>query len=234
MLTKRKKVLTGFKPQIRSRHPSHNVLRGTLGYFPVRSVIRLGSTTELEDGKRRIEINTPEAINNSSSKLRMKRCFAQADVKTANWYTYTAPFFYSEGNKKDGTLAVQGLKFPIIAKGIFGSRGNANTKLDTAAALTSFLKGKDTANYIFEEFFDGSREYRFHISTNGVFLTWRKLRRNDTPNNQRWFFNNQNCNWVSEQHALYNKPSTYNEIVRECVKALNSVGLDIGKHNLPM
>lgn len=66
------------------------------------------------------------------------------------------------------------------------------------------------------------------MSELGVFLTWRKLRRNDTPEEQRWFFNNQTCNWVSEQHELYNKPKTYDKICDECLKALNSVGLQIG------
>lgn len=211
----------GFLPQIRSRHPSHNVLRGTFGRFPVRSVIRLGSTTEMpKDGNRRIEINSIQAINNSASKLRMKRCFRDANIKTADWIEGSA-----------GTQSVIAWckdKYPIVAKGIFGSRGRANTKIDTLQQLQAFLNGKDLNNYIFEAFFDGSREYRFHISTEGVFLTWRKLRRNETPNNERWFFNNQNCNWVSEKHELYNKPATYDQIAKECVKALNAVGLDIG------
>lgn len=233
MINKLKKkaiVRNGFVPNIRSRHPSHNVLRGTLGRFPVRSVVRLGSTTQLtNDGKKRIEINSIKAISNSSSKLKMKRCFTENNVKTAVWYTYEAKSFIKhEHNKINISVDISNLNYPIIVKGIFGSRGKANTKLDTQQALAQWLKGKDTNNYIFEEFFDGSREYRFHVSTLGVFLTWRKLRRNDTPDNQRWFFNNQNCNWVSEQHELYNKPATYNEICKECLKALNSVGLDLG------
>jgi len=220
----------GFVTQIRSRHPSHNVLRGVLGRFPVRSVVRLGSTTEMaNDGLKRIEINSVKAISNSSSKLKMKQCFAKAGVATATWYTYDRGAWFLNGyNEGSYEKQLKDLKFPIIAKGIFGSRGQANTKIDTAAALTTWLKGKDTSGYIFEEFFDGSREYRFHISTLGVFLTWRKLRRNDTPDNQRWFFNNQNCNWVSEQHELYNRPATYQQIADECVKALNACGLDIG------
>lgn len=233
---KANKVLTGFTPQVRSRHPSHSVFRGTLGYFPVRSVIRLGSTTELaNDGKRRIEINTPKAIGNSASKLKMKNCFRDNDVKTAVWYTYAGNpngvnlFLLSgkAGANKTG-VQISNLNYPIIAKGIFGSRGRANTKLDTQQALTQWLKGKDTSNYIFEEYFDGSREYRFHVSTLGVFLTWRKLRRNDTPDDQRWFFNNQTCNWVGEDNELYNKPATYKQICDECLKALNAVGLDVG------
>jgi glutathione synthase/RimK-type ligase-like ATP-grasp enzyme len=224
----KKKIFTKFFTQVRSRHPSHSVLRRAIGPFSVRSVIRLGSTTELEDGIKRIEINSVEGIRNSSSKLRMKRCFAQANVKTANWYTYNGTDFISTNKNEKAVFTINELRYPIIAKGIFGSRGQANTKLDSPQALTTWLKGKNTGGYIFEEFFDSSREYRFHISTDGVFLTWRKLRKNDTPDNQRWFFNNQNCNWVSEQHELYNRPATYNEIAKECLKALKSVGLDIG------
>lgn len=214
-----KKELTMFTPMILSRHPSHNVLRKALPKMNTRSVVRFGSTTELNDGKRRIEINSVEAVRNSASKLRMKQCFTTYKIETAHWRAGT-----SEKDIKEWCAK----RYPIIAKGIFGSRGQANTKIDTPQQLENWFKGKILNNYIFEEFFDGTREYRFHISTNGVFLTWRKLRRNDTPTNQRWFFNNSNCNWVSEKHELYNKPITYNQIAEECVKALNAVGLDIG------
>ncbi len=210
-----------FWPSILSRHPSHNVLRRALPKMNVRSVIRLGSETVLNDGKRRIEVNSVEAVRNSASKLRMKQRFTEAGVRTADWIP---------GNR--GTNAVTQWcadKFPIIAKGIFGSRGRANTKIDTPAQLMTFINGhRDLGGYIFEAFFDGAREYRFHITRDGAFLTWRKLRRNDTPDNQRWFFNNSNCNWVGEDNELYNRPTTYNQIAQECVKALNAVGLDIG------
>ena len=212
------KTRTGFAPQVRSRHPTHRVFRGTLGSFPVRSVIRLGSTTQLNDGIKRIEINTVDGINNSASKLRMKKCFTQGNVRTAEWIQAT------QNDAKQWCSK----RYPIVAKSLFGSRGRGNTKIDNSAQLDSWIKGKNLSDYIFEQFFDGSREYRFHVSTLGVFLTWRKLRRNDTPDNQRWFFNNQNCNWVNEQHELYNRPATYDQICAECLKALKSVGLDVG------
>lgn len=223
---KKLKTRIGYLPSIRSRHPSHRVFRGTLGYFPRRSVIRLGSTTQLNDGVNRVEINSVDSINNSASKLRMKRCFRNGNVKTAEWI---------EGNAgNQAIIAWAKDKFPVIAKGIFGSRGQANTKIDTPQNLQSFLNSRSSKDYVFEKFFDGSREYRFHVSTLGVFLTWRKLRRNNTPENQRWFFNNENCNWVSEQHELYNRPSTYNQVCTECLKALNSVGLDVGACDVRM
>jgi D-alanine-D-alanine ligase-like ATP-grasp enzyme len=223
------KKTKGFFAKILSRHGTHNVFRLSIGKFSVKSVIRLGSTTVLPDDNTRIQINTPQAVMNSSSKLLMKQCFRQANVKTANWYIYDrGAFFLYDYDEGSYEKSVNELKYPIIAKSHYGSRGLGNTKLDTLEQLKSWLIGKNTDNYIFEEYFNGSREYRFHVSIEGVFLTWRKLRRNDTPNEQRWFFNNQTCNWVSEQHELYNKPKTYDEICNECLKALNSVGLDIG------
>lgn len=215
-----KKEPTMFWPSILSRHPSHNVLRKALPKMSVRSVIRFGSETTINDGKKRIEINTVEAVRNSASKLRMKQKFTEAGVKTAEWI---------DGNSgKDSVIKWCSDKYPVIAKGIFGSRGRANTKIDNLEQLKTFLNNKNIHNYIFEAFFDGVREYRFHVTEDGVFLTWRKLRRNDTPDNQRWFFNNSNCNWVSEKHELYNRPKTYDLIAKECVKALNAVGLNIG------
>lgn len=217
-----------YYPMILSRHSTHNVLRKALEKLPKKSVIRLGSTTVLPDDNIRIHINKIEAIKNSSSKLRMKQCFTNAGIKTTDWWITKDGKTFSSLELAEKSKNINNLPYPIIAKGIFGSRGKANTKLDDSKQLENWLRNKNLDNYIFEAFFDGTREYRFHISNNGVFLTWRKLRRNDTPKNQRWFFNNQNCNWVSEKHELYNKPTSYNKIGEECVKALKAVGLDIG------
>lgn len=57
---------------------------------------------------------------------------------------------------------------------------------------------------------------------------WRKLRRNDTPTNQKWFFNNQNCNWVGEDNHLFDMPVNIETIKEECIKALETIGLTIG------
>ena len=88
--TSRVKTPTLFRPMILSRHPSHKCLRANTKNLPLsryRSVIRLGSTTEVQDtianGGRRIEINSVQSIRNSSSKLLMKQCFERAGVKTA-------------------------------------------------------------------------------------------------------------------------------------------------------
>ena len=75
-----------FRPLILSRHPSHNVLRAknkNMQPLPFKSVVRLGSTTEIEDtvvkGGKRIEINSVQSIKNSASKLLMKQKFEEAE-----------------------------------------------------------------------------------------------------------------------------------------------------------
>ena len=48
----RKKKYTLFRPMIRSRHPSHSILRNRfkhLKLLPFKSVIRLGSSTQVSD-----------------------------------------------------------------------------------------------------------------------------------------------------------------------------------------
>ena len=92
--TVKKKKYTLFRPMILSRHPSHDVLRlkhKKIAALPYRSVIRFGSSTEVEDtvakGGNRIEINTVQAIKTSANKLLMKQKFTEANIKTAEWIT---------------------------------------------------------------------------------------------------------------------------------------------------
>ena len=52
--------------------------------------------------------------------------------------------------------------------------------------------------------------------------------RETTPQNERWYRNDSNCNWIVEDNPLFDKPTNWQAIMDECVKALNAVGLDIG------
>lgn len=202
---------------IRSRHPSHDVFRRR---FKSRKnvLIRLGST-RIYKKKYDLEINSIEAIENSSNKHRMKTLFTKNGVITATWVDN--PHYIIDNDQFD---------FPIIAKNIYGSRGTGNYKIDSKEEFIEWVKsrGERISNYIFERFMNYNKEYRVHVSKNGVFLIWRKLRRLDTPSNQKWFFNNQNCNWVGETNPMFDAPNNIEEIKEECIKALNAVGLDIG------
>ncbi len=210
-----------YRSKIRTRHPSHALLRAKLVMLPFKSVVRLGSTTNVPDtvsnGGTRIEINTTTAIGNSASKFKMKDCFKEHDVKTAE--------FYKIKEVKD-TLDTWDI-FPLIAKINFGSRGRGMKKLDDKAQLTQFLQG-DTTGYYFEKFYNYVREYRVHIHNEDYFYTCRKMVKSDTPKDKTWFRNDTNSVWILENNANFDKPTNWELIVKECIKALNAVGLDMG------
>ncbi len=211
--------ISNFRPMILSRHPSHDVLRNEMPRFKFRSCIRLGSTTHLEDtrsnGGGRVEVNSIQSIKNSSNKLLMKRCFTEAKVRTANWW---------EGNKD----FPKEIEFPIVAKSHFGSRGNGNYLLKTKEELDSFKKNHTLSEYIFEKFYNYSREYRLHVTEDGCFYTCRKALKENTPEDKRWFRNDSNSVWILESNADFQKPSNWSKIEEECIKALKSIGLDFG------
>jgi glutathione synthase/RimK-type ligase-like ATP-grasp enzyme len=216
-----------FIPMIRSRHPSHAGLRRALPKLPFRSVIRLGSLTALDEdlsGKsRRVELNSPEAIRNSSSKLKMKQCFSREGVKTAEWISST-----SESD------IINWLKeYPIVAKSHMGSRGRGNTLLKTESEVRAFVRSKDLSHYIFEKYYNYNKEYRLHVSADGCFYACRKMLQNefkDHPN--AWQRHDDNCVWILETNPNFDKPTNWANIVDHCVKALVSCGLDFGACDL--
>lgn len=199
------------KVRIRSRHPSHRQFRGRID-VPFPAVVRFGSTTAM--GPKFTYLNSPEAVNNSASKLRMKRCFRKAGVKTAVWTESAA-----EARK---------LQFPIVAKSYFGSRGRGNYLLNDVKDLDRFISSHGASNYIFEQYYSYVREYRLHVTKNGCFYTCRKMIKEETPKEKRWFRNDSNCVWIVEENPQFEKPKNWKEIESECVKALQSVGLDFG------
>jgi D-alanine-D-alanine ligase-like ATP-grasp enzyme len=212
-----KKNSTGFRPQIRSRHPSHSVLRGTLQRMPFRSVIRFGSTTQLIDSG--VEINTVEAISNSASKLRMKNCFTNGNVRTAQW---------TVGRSLDQVNTWAAQLYPIVAKSFYGSRGRGNSLINSTTELSTWAQGKTLSNYIFEKYHNYSREYRLHVTSQGCFYTCRKMIKEGTPKHLRWFRNDSNCVWIKEDNESFDKPANWEDIVEQSVRALTACGLDFG------
>lgn len=234
MQQRAKKSKTGLSTKsywlkLRSRHPSSQNLRLAIK-VPVKAVYRHGSTTQVDVP---YEINSIESIQNSASKFRMKECFAKVGVKTAE------AFFVGQNTLKKVIGADQGftfkeledkdIPFPLVAKLNLGSRGRGMVKIDTIDHLKTFIENKVRGNnYYFERFYNFTREYRLHVDKQGCFYTCRKVLKNETPNDQRWYRNDSNCNWIKEENPLFDKPENWTEIEAECVKALNSVGLDIG------
>ena len=186
-------------------------------------MVRLGSTTQLNTSGNFVEINSVESIKNSASKLLMKQCFQTADVKTAKWGV-------AENLEKLVILAnelTSGWKNRLVCKSHMGSRGLGNTLINNEDELLAWTNGKNLNNYIFEKYYNYSREYRLHITEHGCFYTCRKMLKEETPDNERWFRNNFNSIWVVEENLLFNKPTNWQEVVDECVKALKAIGADL-------
>lgn len=212
-----------------SRHPSHNCLRNFFE-VPVTTCLRLGSITE---NNSVIQINTVQSIQNCMDKLKMKNIFQKAGVRSPNHYTVynngSVVTTTAEGNR---FISLDNIKYPVLAKRTFRSRGAGMKKILNVEQLQEFLS--ECANnsnrhrvnpYYLEEYANFTREYRLHITENGCFYTNRKLLRQDAG--KRWCRNDENCVWILEENEKFNKPETWNDIVNDCVKALKALGLDI-------
>ena len=225
---------TLFRPRIRSRHPSHSILRPIhkkLPLFSKRSVIRFGSSHEYSDD--RIEVNTVAAIKKSSNKYLMKMAFTNWEVTTANWWTYEqGEFVYQSGLEDDQISEIEELPYPIVAKKHYGSRNNGNTKIDSAEQFKEWSDGKVLGNYIFEKYYSYNREYRLHVTEDGCFYACRKMLKSDAPQEVRWYRNDAHCVWILEDNESFDKPANWDNIEAECVKALKAVGLDFGAIDL--
>lgn len=234
----------GYAPRIRSRHPSHNSLRPTrrnnrrginkpLGGFRRTCVIRFGSETPSD---ATIEINSIQSVRNSSSKLRMKRCFFRNQVTTAEAFEYLRRGTrYAEFTNMRTGQRVRScdLPFPIIAKPFNSSRGRGIELIGSEREFEAFQRRHTASNYLFEQYLNYSREYRLHVTAiHGCFYTNRKMLRNDAPDDRRFIRNDSNCVWYLESNPAFRKPRNWGEIVDMCVNALNSVELDIGAVDL--
>jgi hypothetical protein len=224
-----------YRPMIRSRHPSHAPLREVMERLPFRSVIRMGSTTELEDAftadGTRIELNSAEAIRNSSSKIRMKERFREAGVNTASWIRANTPEDIIEGMSQFSESG--SVSYPIVAKHAYGSRGTGNTLLKSELEVRSWCVGKNLERYVFEKFYNFNKEYRLHVTKDGCFYACRKMLKSefkDHPN--AWQRHDDNCVWILQENENFDKPSNWDEIVEHCTKALVSCGLDFGACDL--
>lgn len=231
-----KKSRSSFFLKIRSRHPSAKPLRQALK-FSAPAVYRHGSTTTVGS---EYEINSINSVQCAASKFKMKAAFARNGVKTAEWFFPKSITQLDQvvGLKDDGNVILKSVElkdmaYPLIAKRNMGSRGEGMVKIDNQEQLTNFLKTKVNGNsYYFERFYSFSREYRLHIDSSGCFYTCRKVLKEETPGDKRWYRNDSNCNWIREENPLFDRPINWSQIEAECVKALKATGLDVGACDL--
>ncbi len=207
-----------YKIKVLSRHPSHKSLRGEK--FPKRVLIRFGSQTEVDENRFEIVLNRTGAVANSASKFLMKELFTRENVKTAEWIIPKAEEELIEWITKVD-------KQVFITKSQYGSRGTGLTLHNSPEELISYMQTRYN-KYLVEVYYPYVREYRLHVSKNGCFYSCRKMLRSDVPADKRWFRNDSNSVWIVEENPLFDKPSNWDIIVQECVKALKATGLDLG------
>jgi hypothetical protein len=210
-----------YKITVFSRHPSHKILRKALPHLPIRSLIRLGSVTEFKDNINRVEINSVESIKLSANKRLMKEQFNQAGCATARWTNA------SDVNSLMATIKKESLRFPIVAKHIYGSRGTGNTLLHEKDELINWARNRDFNKYIFENYMSFLLEYRLHVTKNGCFYACRKALIKDTRSSERWRRHKDNSVWLLEANPDFHKPNSWDDIVNTCVAALKQIGADI-------
>ena len=196
-----------------------------------RAVFRLGSLTPTEEifprgvalNKPIIEINTAEACHNSGDKILMKTLFEGEDVKSSEWRPLNNyqhgdwGFFCSQSSIEP---------YPAIIKHKNSCKGQGIFYIESLDDLISFTDSHDNLqNYIIEKYYNYSKEYRLHVTKDGCFYTCRKMLKEDAE--ERWHRHDMNSVWIMEENPLFEKPSNWDLIVEESVKAMKSLGLDI-------
>lgn len=204
--------------KIRSRHPSHDILRRKIR-VRVPTVFRLGSFTVMPNEYK--QINTIDACMNSANKAEMKRLFVEKDVNTA---IYCNP--RNEDELVSWVVNNRLIENKLIIKSYRGSRGRGLYLVNGLEEAIDKFTQLRYGGHIIERYHNYNREYRLHVSANGCFYTCRKMLKSDAT--ERWYRNDSNCVWIKEDNPEFSKPGNWNVIEEHCVKALNAVGLDIG------
>ena len=208
--------------KIRSKNHTANGLRRTVRTAH-NILLRLGSMTptnqifpnQVRRGEQIIELNTVEACKVSGNKILMKQRFDEHEVKTAKWIQL------SNWNPENFTE-----EYPYIIKHKHSSKGNGIYYITNEEELRRFIsEHTHTEDYILEKYHTYTKEYRLHVYGDGCFYTCRKMLRTDATD--RWHRHDSNSVWILEENELFSKPSNWDAIVAECVKAKNAVGLDI-------
>lgn len=202
--------------RIRSRNHTADSLRRKVPTGGKNVIFRLGSQTPTDlitTKKVDIEINTPEACKTSGNKITMKECFDRAEVPTAEWAVMSADLEWDI--------------FPAIIKHVHSSKGNGIYFIESLEDLTQFIENNrnSLSRHIIEKYYTFSREYRLHITKDGCFYACRKMLKRDAD--ARWHRHDNNSVWILEDNEFFNKPDNWDDLVSDCIKAMEAVGLDI-------
>lgn len=200
--------------------------------FP--TIVRFGSTTVLDDvrsnGGRRVELNTVEGIKNTSNKEKMKQLFIGVDIPTSNLYICHRNAENIQLYTKEGYKAVElkNLKFPLVAKRKYHQKSIGMELLSTLDEFKEFLVSENarTNTYHYEQFFNGSVEYRIHASPHldKEIFSVRKVRAQKEDGSYPWMFNLEQGGFLME----FDKPKNWDNIVKSVKASIASLGMDMG------
>lgn len=212
--------------RVRSKNETANQLRRAIPTNGKNVILRLGSktpTNQITTLPVDIELNTPEACILSNNKIRMKTAFDENEVKTAVWAIVKEEMIRGNDDVPEWT------HFPAIIKHKNSSRGQGLTYIEDQADLYDFiqenLRPGGVGNFIIEKYHTYVKEYRLHVTKDGCFYACRKMLKRDAE--ERWHRHDNNSVWILPENEAFDKPDNWDDIVVECVKAMNSVGLDI-------
>lgn len=210
--------------KVRSRN--HSCFPLKLIQVPINVVYRMGSITPLHKiykkvPKQVLEINSIQACKLSGHKILMKKRFQKAKVCTAKW------FIVNRNDKSHQRfrhyIEIWG---KIIAKRYNSSKGEGIYLLTSFQDYLNFLDKIDNVeNYIFEKYYTYTKEYRIHVTKDKCFYACRKMLLANAED--RWHRHGNNSVFIYEENPQFDKPENWDEIVKGCIDAIKSLGLDI-------
>lgn len=204
----------------------------------------MGSTTptaQITKRKDYIEINSAEACRISSNKIAMKKRFSHGKIPTAEWFQLKRSLvnFKWVNDKKDKVYFCNKVNYwlakyeKVIIKHKFSSKGNGLYLITCKSDFDDFCKGinlADLSSYIVERYYTYTKEYRLHINKNGCFYANRKMLRDDAK--VRWHRHDNNSVWIKEDNPLFDKPTNWDDVIKSCISAMKSVGLDVAAFDI--
>lgn len=149
-----------------------------------------------------VGINTAEACHNSGDKILMKQCFDTWGVKTAEWFKIADSGMFESlkwENERHIDSLIDDFGYNIIIKHKNSCKGIGIYLINSKENLVEFIEDRLNTidNYIFEKYYNYSKEYRLHVTKDDCFYTCRKMLKEDAE--ERWHRHDMNSVWIMEE-----------------------------------
>lgn len=191
--------------------------------YPVKVYLNFGKAKR-KMIKPRIIINPVQGLRNTRDKLLQHQILQQHGIRKPRFFeTHIEAIAYMEetGN-------------PVVAKRINHSKCKGMYRFMNVDELNASQDRRvfDSQYYYFEEFVQCNREWRVHVSVaqDDEVIAYRKCLRGDLEGDKPWFRNNDNCYFKLDSDE--DKKENWPEIVAECKRAIEALGMDIAAVDL--